>query len=141
MLFQVNSPSEEEASHGAEEEREDEEEGKEEEGEEEEGEEEDEDGSEEDELEDEEGARGSQDRDHRGGSIPEGMELFKKASAWYYVSHSDETNPYMSDARKKWNASAGHNGSAREPELMYLSFPWVCAYQQLCQIKRMKRSA
>ena len=88
--------------------------------------------------EDEEG--GVRESEDENGGMPQGTELFKKASAWYYVSHADKTNPYMRHAREQWEASGGDNsGSARQqPELMYLSFPWVCAYQQLCDINRMK---
>lgn len=74
---------------------------------------------------------------------PEGAEAYQKASAWYYVSHSDDTNPYMSEGRKEWREeeSCRVGGSSREqvpPLIMYLSFPWVCAYEQLCQIKKMR---
>lgn len=88
---------------------------------------EDEDEEEEEEEEGKEGARGGVDRGHTAE-----VELFKKASAWYFVSHSDETNPCLRDARKRWE------GGDRKLGIMYLSFPWVCAYRQLCQIKRMK---
>lgn len=63
-------------------------------------------------------------------NAPDGMEAYQKASAWYYVSYSDATNPYIAEAR---SAGVGLN----QPHMLYLSFPWICAYQQLCQIKEM----
>ena len=122
MVFLDNSPGEDEDG-GFEESQ-----GKE-------GEEEEEDEEEEEEEEEEggeEGAPGGVDKEYPVGGTSEEIELFKKASAWYFVSHSDETNPYLRDARVRWKRDD------RELGYMYLSFPWVCAYQQLCQIKRMK---
>lgn len=66
---------------------------------------------------------------------PEGAEAYQKASAWYYVSHSDTTNPYLSKGRDEWQGKERSQQKGSQL-IMYLSFPWVCAYEQLCQIKR-----
>ncbi|CAM9929773.1 unnamed protein product [Ectocarpus sp. 12 AP-2014] len=73
---------------------------------------------------------------------PDGVEVYQKASAWYFVSHSESTNPYMKEAPEEWRkktrrggggGSGGHGAEA--PLMLYLSFAWICAYEQLCQIK------
>lgn len=58
-------------------------------------------------------------------NAPDGMEAYQKASAWYHVSYSGITNPFIAEARK---AEPGHS----QPYMLYLSFPWICAYQRLC---------
>ncbi|CAN0359241.1 unnamed protein product, partial [Ectocarpus sp. 12 AP-2014] len=46
--------------------------------------------------------------------VPDGLEVYQKASAWYFVSHSESTNPYMKEAREEWrkkNRRGGGGGS------------------------------
>lgn len=73
----------------------------------------------------------------RGGSddpmlknAPDGMEVYQRASAWYHVAYSNTTNPFIAEARK--SEEGRFQGT-----IFFLSFPWICAYQQLCQIKEM----
>lgn len=87
-------------------------------------------------------------------NAPDGMGAYQKASAWYYVSYSDTTNPFIAAARNAEKGRSqgisvlGGGGSGRggrdevghgsnEPHMLFLSFPWICACQQLCQIKEM----
>lgn len=64
---------------------------------------------------------------------PVGVERLQKASAWYVVSHSPDTNPYVKTVRT-WDAKM----SRAWPPCMFLSFPWVAAHDHLCEIKRVK---
>jgi len=64
---------------------------------------------------------------------PDGIEWYQKASAWYYVSYSDRTNPFMMKAREDWQ-----RGDSRGSAMMFVSFPWICAFEQLCQIKAIR---
>lgn len=97
----------------------------------------------------------------RGGSdnlvlqnAPEGVEAYQKASAWYHVAYADTTNPFLADARKSWRGRSQETavdggvcggrggrgdvgGGFNEPHILYLSFPWICAHEKLCQIKEM----
>lgn len=88
-------------------------------------------------------------------NAPDGVEAYQKASAWYQVAYSDETNPFLAEARKAWDGCSQGTRSKRdgggqrggrgeegrgfdEPHMLYLSFPWICAHEQLCQIKEMR---
>lgn len=69
--------------------------------------------------------------------LPEGMEALQKASAWYVVSHDVGKNPYLEKARTEQLGGAGEKEFTQAP-LLFLSFPWVSAYEHLCAIKRMR---
>lgn len=68
-------------------------------------------------------------------SPPEGADALQKASAWYFVAHSPDHNPYMREALCR---EGDYN---RRPPMMFLSFPWVSAHEHLCVIKRAKTTA
>ncbi|CBN78124.1 RNA-dependent RNA polymerase 1 [Ectocarpus siliculosus] len=83
--------------------------------------------------------------DYHPADAPDGVEVYQKASAWYFVSHSESTNPYMREAREEWRkktrrggggGSGGHGAEA--PLMLYLSFAWISAYEQLCQMRNMR---
>ena len=88
---------------------------------------------------------------------PDGVKVYQMASAWYHVAYSETTNPFLKEARKAGRRrSQGTSvvggvvggrggrdevgGDLEEPHILYLSFPWICAYPQLCQIKEMNLS-
>ena len=67
---------------------------------------------------------------------PEGVEALQKASAWYFVSHSEETNPNIRVAQRDWRERGKELRWGERPPLLFLSFPWVSAHEHLCVIKR-----
>ncbi|CAM9965408.1 unnamed protein product, partial [Ectocarpus fasciculatus] len=97
-------------------------------------------------------AEGDERKEGAAADAPDGVEVYQKASAWYFVSHSESSNPYMREAREEWRkkrsekASTGGGGGgggsgghgAVAPLMLYLSFAWICAFEQLCQIKNMR---
>lgn len=40
-------------------------------------------------------------------TAPVGAEALQKASAWYFVSHSEETNIYIREAKREWRGQGG----------------------------------
>ncbi|CAN0335609.1 unnamed protein product, partial [Ascophyllum nodosum] len=66
---------------------------------------------------------------------PEGVEALQKASAWYFVSHSEETNPNIRVAQRDWRERGKELRWGERPPLLFLSFPWVSAHEHLCVIK------
>lgn len=85
--------------------------------------------------------------DTDGRPIPS-VERLQKASAWYFVSHSPETNVYVHRVRveaKRRNTIGGSWGTRQDgvndmwpTTMMSLSFPWVAAHEYLCETKRVR---
>lgn len=68
---------------------------------------------------------------------PQGIQVYQKASAWYHVAYSDVTNPFIAEGRKAGKGDGSGRGEMSKPHMIYLSFPWICAYEHLCQMKEM----